>query len=312
MFGSLVLVFPTAHSGGSLVLRQDGEEWTFDSAAILAGCSRPSIAYIAFYSDVEHEVLPVTSGYRITVTYNLYFDIAPTTPPSQGTEGPFSILPQESEFQTALKTLLADKRFLPEGGQLGFGLRHEYPLHVPDSFWGNRAKANDNPLRMLVNYMKGSDAIVLNACKALGFKISLRIVYATRAGLIMCRNVVYFNGADIGEYDADWILCRYFGGAYLKTGDKKRRRSYPEYEDIVEGWDEIENGAVRKKLDKYGPRPRVQVHWVTPLTKLNEIKETYVAYGNEMTVEHAYGHLCLIANVPPLQYRNDSADTSSH
>src|SRR6202042_3226946 len=30
----------------------------------------PSIAYIAFYSDVEHEVLKVTSGHRATITYN--------------------------------------------------------------------------------------------------------------------------------------------------------------------------------------------------------------------------------------------------
>jgi hypothetical protein len=32
MFGSLVVVFPTAHKGGALVLRHRGQEWTFDSA----------------------------------------------------------------------------------------------------------------------------------------------------------------------------------------------------------------------------------------------------------------------------------------
>ncbi|KAJ7583235.1 hypothetical protein C8J56DRAFT_1054994 [Mycena floridula] len=36
----------------------------------------PSIAYIAFYSDIEHEVTPVTSGYRISLTYNLYMEPA--------------------------------------------------------------------------------------------------------------------------------------------------------------------------------------------------------------------------------------------
>jgi len=30
------------------------------------------IQWAAFYSDCEHEVLEVTSGYRITLTYNLY------------------------------------------------------------------------------------------------------------------------------------------------------------------------------------------------------------------------------------------------
>lgn len=73
MFGSLVLVFPTPHEGGSLVLRHEGKEWSFDSAKVLAEQPSPSIGYVAFFSDVEHEVLPVKSGYRVTITYNLYF-----------------------------------------------------------------------------------------------------------------------------------------------------------------------------------------------------------------------------------------------
>ena len=31
-----------------------------------------NISWAAFYSDVEHEVLEVTEGHRITLTYNLY------------------------------------------------------------------------------------------------------------------------------------------------------------------------------------------------------------------------------------------------
>lgn len=31
-----------------------------------------AINWVAFYSDVEHEVLEVTKGHRITLTYNLY------------------------------------------------------------------------------------------------------------------------------------------------------------------------------------------------------------------------------------------------
>lgn len=32
-----------------------------------------SIHWAAFYGDCEHEVLGVTDGYRITLTYNLYY-----------------------------------------------------------------------------------------------------------------------------------------------------------------------------------------------------------------------------------------------
>ena len=47
------------HKGHSKVF-----DWSIlDSAAI---------QWAAFYSDCEHEVLPVTSGHRITLTYNLY------------------------------------------------------------------------------------------------------------------------------------------------------------------------------------------------------------------------------------------------
>ncbi|EEB96184.1 hypothetical protein MPER_04725, partial [Moniliophthora perniciosa FA553] len=55
MFGSLVLVFPTPHEGGNLILTEEGQQWTFEA-------------------DTMHEVQPVTSGARITLTYNPYFD----------------------------------------------------------------------------------------------------------------------------------------------------------------------------------------------------------------------------------------------
>ncbi len=69
MFASLVIILPTVHQGGALVLRQDGEEHVFDADAMLAKTKpeQPYISYIVFYSDVEHEVLPVTSGYRVTL-----------------------------------------------------------------------------------------------------------------------------------------------------------------------------------------------------------------------------------------------------
>jgi hypothetical protein len=76
MFGSLVVVFPTFHEGGALLLRHRGDGRIIDSGQALAGAAndRPSIGYMAFFSQVEHEVAPVTSGYRVTLTYNLYFD----------------------------------------------------------------------------------------------------------------------------------------------------------------------------------------------------------------------------------------------
>ena len=68
MFGSLVVCLPTQFQGGALVARHCGEQVVYD-------WSSPSedpvqkIQWAAFFSDIEHEILPVTEGYRVTLTY---------------------------------------------------------------------------------------------------------------------------------------------------------------------------------------------------------------------------------------------------
>jgi hypothetical protein len=44
----------------------------FDWGVGVDGKTKPAVQWAAFYSDCEHEVLEVTQGYRITLTYNLY------------------------------------------------------------------------------------------------------------------------------------------------------------------------------------------------------------------------------------------------
>jgi hypothetical protein len=41
----------------------------------------PSIRWIAFYSDCKHEVLPVTAGHRVTLTYELWVADYPNLKP---------------------------------------------------------------------------------------------------------------------------------------------------------------------------------------------------------------------------------------
>lgn len=66
--GSLVVVFPTVHHDGSLVLRQDEQGWTFCAEQMFSD-STPEASYFAFYSEVKHEVLPVASAVLATLTY---------------------------------------------------------------------------------------------------------------------------------------------------------------------------------------------------------------------------------------------------
>jgi hypothetical protein len=67
MFATLVIVLPSEHEGGDLIVRHLGREVAFDQHP-----RDPSdIAYAAFYADCVHEVRPVVSGYRATLVYNL-------------------------------------------------------------------------------------------------------------------------------------------------------------------------------------------------------------------------------------------------
>lgn len=67
--GSLVVCLPLSHKGGTLEVRHRGKTVAFNWGELASG---PAIQWAAFYSDCEHEVLEVTEGHRLTLTYNLY------------------------------------------------------------------------------------------------------------------------------------------------------------------------------------------------------------------------------------------------
>lgn len=164
MLGSLVVVYPTAHEGGELVLRHEGHEWKFDANSLTSSQPSPSLAYVAFYSDIEHEVLKVTSGRRVTVTYNLYL-VNPEWKPRAPIVTPN--LKGVSNLRVALHGLLESPEFLPDGGILGFGLVHLYPV----TFY--------TKLQEMKNYLKGADAHVYQACRELRLQPSLQMIYVT-------------------------------------------------------------------------------------------------------------------------------------
>lgn len=67
MFGTLVVVLPSEHEGGELVVRHGGREAVVDMAAR----EFTEIRFAAFYADCEHEVRPVTKGHRVCLVFNL-------------------------------------------------------------------------------------------------------------------------------------------------------------------------------------------------------------------------------------------------
>lgn len=67
MFATLIIELPSIHTGGELIIRHAGREVRVDYLP-----NEPAeAAFAAFYADCVHEVLPVTSGCRLTLVYNL-------------------------------------------------------------------------------------------------------------------------------------------------------------------------------------------------------------------------------------------------
>ena len=68
MVATLVVALPSVHEGGELVIRHEGRthEIVFSGAA-----SGLELSYAAFYADCQHEVKPLSGGYRLCLVYNV-------------------------------------------------------------------------------------------------------------------------------------------------------------------------------------------------------------------------------------------------
>ena len=263
MLGSLVIIYPTPHKGGELVLRHQDHEWKFDANSLTASRSSPSLAYVAFYSDLEHEVLKVTSGRRVTVTYNLYL-----VDPTPDREAPVATPSSEgvSNFQATLQRLLKDPKFLPEGGTLGFGLAHLYPV----SF--------EMELEEMITYLKGADADVYRACQELKLESSLKIILENRWG-----SGIMFDGITQAYYDPynetyETALLKDFGGVPVNLADD------PNIDDPCQ-------------MDARA-EPQF-ITWISPPdTERNKLQDITVAMGNDVSTGFIYCSPYLTVDIP--------------
>ncbi|KDQ14657.1 hypothetical protein BOTBODRAFT_187702 [Botryobasidium botryosum FD-172 SS1] len=150
MFGSLVIVLPTSHEGGALHLRHSGKAFIYDSAHELSSQVElsgggPSIGYVAFYSDVEHEVMEVMSGYRARS-----HTTSTSTAPLRG---------RQRQFAMRLSRPYSASFF-----------RSPLSFQKGDSLAWER-------LRPLLDCLKGADAALLAALRHHGFKPLLYAAY---------------------------------------------------------------------------------------------------------------------------------------
>jgi len=115
MFGTLVICLPSPHKGGNVVARHCGTTKTFQT-------ENASQSYIWWFSDVSHQVLPVTSGYRWVLTYNLAVD------PTRAMGRPSAALArtEAKPLRHALRRWLSQPKPHREADYLYYALDHEY------------------------------------------------------------------------------------------------------------------------------------------------------------------------------------------
>ena len=277
MIGSLVVIFPTAYKGGALVLRHDGQEYSIDSGLELSRVEKPSVAYVAFYSDVEHEVTVVESGYRVTLTYNLYVSTHPG--PQDIPKIPSnSAMPNELKLKQALSDLLDEKTFLPEGGAIGFGLLHQYPVCK-----------TEGSLEGVLDCLKGSDAAFRRVCASLGLELKPKVIYKETCGDVLILTDGFME-LDYLDTAFECLMCRTKDDGFPYKGFIVKSRGLEENgggEFEFQTYDEDDNSQWRYQ----------EVWWLTKRTAFTRERTEFVAYGNEAELAHTYGDVVLIAKV---------------
>ncbi|KAH6915406.1 hypothetical protein BKA70DRAFT_1181228 [Coprinopsis sp. MPI-PUGE-AT-0042] len=279
MIATLVIVLPTEHKGGDLLLMN--KHWTFDSANMVSkdATKDPRLAFVSFYSDIDHEVTPVESGYRVTVTYNLYCSkpLSPSIPKVS-----LRVSPEEKLVREAIRWILEKDEVLPKGGVIAFGLTYKYPIDPRD------IKSLDTTFQGL---LKGGDALIERACQGLNLDLKVRALYMTSADGDP-------TGGSKNRYYGDEI--RYL--TRTTSIDTPEDASEDSEEYLREALDAV--GYAAKDYDySHKKSKKKPVLWLTRPEGLLETSAPWMAYGNEASMSYIYGRLVLTAEVPAFDQR---------
>lgn len=142
MIASMVVLLPSRSTGGDLVVAHRGESVRYKGSA-------SSLTFVAFFADTRHEVLPIETGNRVVLTYNLLL-----TGDTTSGVGDTSVAPVAAE--------LLDRHF----------------AHTPEPRWSSDRQALEPPDRLVVlldhqyterglrwSHLKGDDATRVEALR---------------------------------------------------------------------------------------------------------------------------------------------------
>jgi len=294
MVGSLVVALPTRHEGGQFVLRRrredsEPQEWTFDFADAFATATEPLVCFVAFFGHVQHEVLPVTSGYQVALTYGLY----QKHPHSNASYIPTSF---HERLKKALIEIVNDKSTLPEGGYLGWGLAHKYDY------------SQDEPINALLDQLQGADQILAMICDDLGLPHSLTLFYRDLCGKninLIARGKNVFRRTPWGRMDeSKFLMDSLPEESTIEDVEGVELVGHPFDRSVIEDKSESEYEDLQFLRPFYGD----------PVTKILEIRrassveiEIPWAYciDSEATVEYIRAHAHMLIALDPVTSREE-------
>ncbi|RUS31560.1 hypothetical protein BC938DRAFT_477558 [Jimgerdemannia flammicorona] len=153
----LIACLPTKHCSGQLVVRHGSTASTFDWSS-----DAENVQWVAFRADCPYDIRSVGSGSCVTLTYNLVLH--------QDFPTMSSIYLKSLPIYETLNAAIIYPSFMRNGGILGFGLQHEYPL-TPDE-----DKKEDFPT-MLPKMLKGCDWALYAIAKDLRLDVRIAPIF---------------------------------------------------------------------------------------------------------------------------------------
>ncbi|PLN86495.1 hypothetical protein BDW42DRAFT_158595 [Aspergillus taichungensis] len=319
---SLVVCLPCSFKGGILHVQHNNREVEFDWSSH----SPCSIQWAAFYTDCEHEIKQITEGERITLTYNLYATdaVGDVDVPLNSTV----ISPETLAPYRFLRSLVQEPSFMKEGGVIGFYCSHAYPH--------SSALAKIQ----LPSALKGSDIILYSIFKSLGMEVDVLPILdidpfhesyyydALKDTVKKRKNLPLFEDIPLPTSEEEYsnVAHRWkklFVSRQVKgmdrLGDRARAYGYPFRKgDPYAAVREIvgtERHAYRSTdlSQEYGmTMEKVMSRWssnfVAGVTWINEpahreMALSYIAYGNEASIDTMYSSAAILAIIPPFEER---------
>lgn len=205
MFASLVVCLPSEHDGGELIVRHNQEEIRID----LSSHQESEILFAAFYCDCEHEVLPVDSGHRLCLVYNLIK--VSSSHQAEGEELPR--VPDDRRDVVEATGILSEwKKFRGRASKIAYLLDHQY-----------------TPAGLSFTGLKLQDAarvqVLAQAADQAGFEIRLGLVHIVEEG-----------SADVYDYKYDYHRGRgWDDDSFPEPENYKLIEAYNDYQ-FIDSW----------------------------------------------------------------------------